>query len=474
MLSEDVKKFVVDYILEKHETFHDVSQKIWNCPELGMEEVEALKLLTTLLKNNEFTVESNAAGMPTAFVATYGSGKPVIAFSSEYDALPGVSQQVDYKKSPVFEGAPGHGCGHNLIAVGGIMAAVALKEAMKKYKLNGTIKVYGTPGEELCVGKPVMGNAGIFADADIILDWHPLNNNSANYVSSPAYFNIKYHFKGRTCHGNSPWHGRSAFDAAILQGHAVEMLREHIKPGTSESAAKTINYTFSDVGPEYPCVVPDRTTAWYLGRFPTNEEALDVMRRIDKCAEGAAMATETTVEKEIITINREMLPNVTVAKVLYDNLIELGEPIFSEEEKEFIKNLQSEVGEGYPTVEGIQPFGEEDIPVTDTVEYSWNAPYGILRLVLWPAPAFHNWMITACAGNSHGKKVLDKAAQILAASAVDFITNPSLISKAKEEFKEKMKGKEYNSLLPEGTPVPLSINHEIMKKYRGLYKINCD
>ncbi len=177
------------------------------------------------------------------------------------------------------------------------------------------------------------------------------------------------------------------------------MLREHIKPGTSESAAKTINYTFSDVALEYPCVVPDRTTAWYLGRFPTNEEALDVMRRIDKCAEGAAMATETIVEKEII------------------------------------KNLQSEVGEGYPTVEGIQPFGEEDIPV---------------------------------------KKVLDKAAQILAASAVDFITNPSLISKAKEEFKEKMKGKEYKSLLPEGTPVPVNINHEIMKKYRGLYKINCD
>lgn len=470
---QEIKKFVLDYITENNQIFHDISDKIWNYPELGMEEFEAFKLLTDLLRNNEFTVETNIAGMPTAFVATYGCGKPVIAFSSEYDALPGLSQKHEYKQSPVFEGAPGHGCGHNLIAVGGIMAAVALKEAMKKYEFKGTIKVYGTPGEELCIGKPVMGNAGVFADADIILDWHPLDTNSAGYVLSPSYFNIKYHFKGQTCHGNSPWFGRSAFDAALLQGHAVEMLREHIKPGTSETAAKTINYTFSDCGPEYPCVVPDRTTAWYLGRFPTTEEALDVIRRIDKCAEGAAIATETTFEKEIITINREMLPNKAVSKVLYDNLVQLGEPAFAEEEKEFIKNLQSEVGEGYPTISGIQPFGQEDIAVTDTVEYSWNAPYGMLRLALWPSPAFHNWMITACAGNSHGKKITDKAAQVLAASAVDFISDPVLISKAKEEFAERMKGKEYKSLLPEGTPLPLNINHEVMEKYRGLFKSCC-
>lgn len=403
--------------------------------------------------------------MPTAFVGTYGSGKPVIGFSVEYDALPGLSQKVLDHKEPVVESAPGHGCGHNLLGTGALMAATALKEAMRKYGLPGTIKVFGTPAEELCIGKPVMGNSGIFDGIDILLDWHPSEESGAEYVTCPAYFNIRYHYKGQTAHGNAPWYGRSALDAAILQGHAIEMLREHIEPSQT-SAAHTINYTFSDTGPEFASVVPDRATLWCIGRFTTSEQVSDVISRIDRCAEGAALATGTSVEKEYITASHELIPNKTVSQTIYNNLLEIGSVRFTEEEKHFVHNMQKEEGQETFWSETIRPFGGGSMGVIDSSEYSWAAPYGILTLALGPGPGWHNWMITACSGGSHGQKVMNKAAQILAASAVDFVLDENLIKAARAEWKERMGGRKYKSLLPAGTPVPLSINKKVMNKYR--------
>jgi aminobenzoyl-glutamate utilization protein B len=431
-----------------------------------LEEYEAHRLHTEFLKEKGFSVESGAAGMPTAYVATWGEGRPIIGFSAEYDALPGLSQKVTASKDPVRLGAPGQGCGHNLLGVGGVLAAVSLKEAMKKHGLSGTIKLFGTPAEELCVGKPFMGNQGVFDGVDVVLDWHPWAGSAVHYATCPAYFNVKYHFHGRTAHGNAPWHGRSALDAAILQGHAIEMLREHYPPGTSLSAAHTINYTFSDTGPEFPSVVPDRATLWCIGRFSTAELVKEIIERVDRCAEGAALATDTTVTKEYITASHDMIANETVAQVLYDNLIAAGDVEFTEEEKAFVTVMQKE--------EGQEPFVPDPIPepsyramaVTDAAEYSWIAPYGIMILNLGPGPGWHNWMVTACAGGSHGEKTLGKAGQILACAAVDFLENPDLLQKAQTEWKEKMKGRVYESLLPEGTPVPLGINKGTMDKYR--------
>lgn len=201
---KEVKQFIVDWNEKNTEEFYQVSKEIWNYPELSMQEYKSSKLLIELLEKHGFFVETNVADMPTAFVASYGSGKPVIGINAEYDALPGLSQDGEsLEKQPIAEGAPGQGCGHNLLGTGGVKAAIAVKNALEQYNLSGTIRVLGTPAEELCLGKPFMGKAGCFEGYDAFLDWHPWSYTKTNYDSCQAYFSVKFHYKGSTCHGNS-------------------------------------------------------------------------------------------------------------------------------------------------------------------------------------------------------------------------------------------------------------------------------
>lgn len=464
----EAKKSLIDWIDANKDDYYSVADKIWDCPELGMEEQYSSKLLIELLEKNSFVVEKGVAGMPTAFVATYGNGHPVIGFSAEYDGLPGLSQEIGVKKKPIETGAPGHGCGHNLIGVAAIRTAIALKTILESQKLAGTLKVFGTPAEELCVGKPFMARVGLFEGVDAFLDWHPWTHYSANYNICNAYFSIKYHFKGRTAHGNAPWHGRSTLDAALLQAHAVEMLREHIPPAPSSDAANTINYTFSNVGPEFPSVVPDRTTAWYIGRFNTNELMADVISRINKCAEAAAMATDTTVENELITATHDLIPNITLAEILNKNLHEIGVSSFTEEEHQFAKQLQKSIGyqeTGLNTY--VVPFGESSVPVADVSEYSWYAPYvQLIVVVAPPGVGWHNWAITSCTGSSIGKKAIDLTAKVLATTAIDLITNPQIIKLAKREMHDRLSSRKFAKLIPDSVNPPLAINSEVMAKYR--------
>lgn len=464
-MTRQIKETALRFIAGQQGKFHEVSRFIWENPELGMEEYLASEKLCGLLEEQGFTVERGAAGMPTAFVATYGAEGPVIGFSSEYDALPGLSQQIEARKNPVREGGPGHGCGHNLIAVGGVMAASAVKEAMKAHGLQATLKVFGTPAEEICIGKQTMAKAGLFDGLDVVVDWHPVRCNASNALTCPAYFNIRYHFTGRTAHGNSPWHGRSALDAAVLQGLAVEMLREHIQPGREE-AANTINYTFSNAGPEFPNVVPDEATSWYIGRFSNSEALGDAIRRVDKCADAAALATETTVEKEYVAATHEMIPNSTASKAAYANLCEYGAPDFTEDEKGFIHAMQDSAGQERWFDNSVKEHGEAWMGVTDSSEYSWFAPLSLVQINLGPGPGWHNWMVTACAGNTHGIKAANAAARVMAATALDFILDEQLLARAKEEHTERLKGRKYTPLLPEGTPIPLTINSAAMRKHR--------
>lgn len=472
MIWNEVKEFAANYVTQNNAEFQSVAKQIWGHPELGMEEHEACRLHKQLLRKHGFTVMDEAASMPTAYIASYGEGRPVIGISAEMDALPGLSQRVMERKEPVQEGAPGHGCGHNLLGVGAILAAVAVAAALQEYKLPGTVKVFGAPAEELCIGKVVMGNAGLFQGVDVFLDWHPFPYSHTDYAERPAYFNVRYHFKGKTSHGVSPWLGRSAFDAALLQGMAVEMLREHIPPGPAGTddapgGGHSINYTFSDTGPEIPNVVPDRTTAWYLGRLSNAELAQEVLARLDACAEGAALATGTTVEKEYITFVHEMIPNQTVSNALYENFQHLGDVVFSEEEKAFVLAMEQQEGmKPYFAEPGIRPPRSTVKGVIDSTEYSWVAPYGYVAVNLGPGMAWHNWLVTACAGGSHGEKTLNKAAQVLATTALDFIQDAELLQKAQDEHKQRMAGRAYGSLLPEGTPIPLHINKAAMAKYR--------
>lgn len=460
------KKQVAAFIASHGDEFDRYSDAIWQYPELGCEEHRSSELLQTALKGYGFNVQAGVAEMPTAFVAKWGSGKPVIGFSCEYDALPGLSQHSIPEKSPVLEGAPGHGCGHNLLGVGSMLAAVATKQWLAAGHHPGTVVVLGTPAEEICVGKPFMARAGLFEGFDAILDWHPGNYTAAQYTTCNAYFNIRYHFKGRTAHGNVPWLGRSAMDGALLMGHAIELLREHIPPGIT-GAANTINYTFSHLGPEYPNVVSDRATVWVVGRITTAEEMEKIIPRICRCAEGAATATGTAVHEEFICASHDRIPNKAITEVMDQNLRVLAPLRFNEAEQAFAGKLQETLG--------LEPLGMEEAytdlsggaaGVSDNAEYSWFAPFSMLRVAVAPAGVgLHNWQSVAAAGHTIGKKAMKTAASVLAASAVDLMARPELLAEAGKEFREQTAGRDYRSLIPSDVEPPLTINRAVMEKY---------
>lgn len=464
---EKNKATVKSWIDNNADEFEKIAEFIWEHPELGLEEYEASKLLTDVLKKYGFSVELGVSEMPTAFIATFGSGKPVIAYNAEYDCLPGLSQQCyETKKEPVREGAPGHGCGHNILGTAEVFAAIALKTAMEELGIMGTIKVFGSPAEELCVGKPFMARDGHYKGVDCFLDWHPWSYNKAHYDTCGAYFNVKYHFKGKTCHGNSPWQGRSAFDAAMLTGTAIEFLREHYEPAAADRG-NTLNYTFSETGPEFPSVVSDRATLWCIGRFNTSKQLKEIMKRVDNCAKAGALATGTEMEKEFITATHEKIPNKVLAEVVYNNFREIGTPQFSEEEQEAAKQMQKEDGyeeKGLDTV--LQEFGTSGTALCDTSEFSWHAPYATFWMTAAPDGDWHNWKVASCAGSSIGLKTMKHAAKLLAISGMDLFMNPEIVKTAKKEFSRCMEGASYETLLPDEAKVPNGINASTMKKYR--------
>ena len=405
MKALELKKTALDWINLNKDDFYQAADNLWKSPELGMEEHKSSAVLIELLEKNGFSVEKNVAQMPTAFIATFGSGKPVIGLSAEYDCLPGLSQEVCAEKKPIKEGAPGHGCGHNLLGVAAIRAGIALKTLLESRHLSATLKVFGTPAEELCIGKPFMARAGLFRGLDAFLDWHPWTYNRADYDTCNAYFNIKYHFTGKTAHGNSPWHGRSTLDAAMLQAHAVEMLREHIPPSPSPDAANTINYTFSEVGPEFPSVVPDRTTAWYVGRFDTSELMVDVMSRVNKCAKAAAMATDTKVRIEFIAATHDKIPNRVLAEVMNKIYIAIGPPKFTKKEHDFAKQMQKNVGVAETGLdETIMPFSGGGSALCNTRNIVGSLLRDHLDYLAPPGVGWHNWIVTSYCGKQYRKK----------------------------------------------------------------------
>lgn len=468
------RAFVTDWIERHREEFAAHAKAIWDFPELGCEEVRASRHLADVLRAHGFEVELGVAGLPTAFVARWGRGGPTIAFSCEYDALPGLSQREPElaaapRPAAIVDAAPGHGCGHNLLGVGDILAALAVRRWLEAERRGGTVVVFGTPAEEVCVGKPFMARAGLFKGADAILDWHPWDHNSANYDACNAYFNVKFHFSGRAAHGNSPWTGRSAFDAALLMGHAIEMLREHVAPGPP-GAANTINYTFSDVGPAYPNVVPDRSTVWVVGRISDSELMRDVMERVHRCAEGAALATGTTCRPEFQTASHEKIPNKTLSTVLHRHFAEIGTPPFDAREQEHARAVQRLLGlQEKGIAQEILPFAEGSSCLSDNSEYSWFAPFAMVWVALAPAgAAWHSWVVTAAAGSSVGVKTMLVAAKVLAASAAELFLEPRILEEAKRELADRLAGRSYAALIPDGAAAPLEINRATMETFRPL------
>lgn len=464
-----VKAYLNQWIEEHKAEFYAVADEIWAHPELGLEEFRAFGLLTGLLKKHGFTVESGQGGMPTAFVGTYGSSGPVVGINAEYDCLPGLSQRADMARPcPVIDGAPGQGCGHNLLGTAAVLSAAALRYAAEEFQIPCTIKVLGSPYEEASVGKALIARDGVYQGLDLVMDWHPWHYNRADYDRCNSVFVMKFHFHGKSAHGAYPWEGNSALDAGMLFGMSLEMLREHLKPNGPD-AASTINYTFQNCGPAFANVVPDITTVQLYGRFADMETSKNAFERVKSCARGAALATNTTTDYELITYTHNKIPNQTLAEVVHRNLEYYGAPDFTEQEQDFVKAMQRHMGvepTGLDT--SIQPFGPSETIICDTSEFSWNAPYVTFWVTMGPqGVGWHNWMVTACAGGSIGKKTMDRAAQIMTSSFMDIVTSPETVARARAEWTERMAGRTYECLLPAEHRAPLGVNREIMKKYFG-------
>jgi aminobenzoyl-glutamate utilization protein B len=438
-----------------------VNQAIWKFAEVGLQEHQSSKLLVDKLTTAGFKVERGISGMPTAFVASYGSGSPVIGILAEYDALPGLSQKASPAREPVTEGAAGHACGHSGLGTGALGAALAVKQAIDEHKLKGTIRLYGTPAEETVIGKVYMTLDGVFDDLDICLHWHPSSKNEAWASSSKALVSAKFTFKGIPAHASvSPEAGRSALDAVELMNVGANFMREHVK----EDAR--LHYVIVDGGGQ-PNVVPPQATVWYFCRADKHADVEYNFRWLQDIAKGAALMTRTELSMQIDTDCHEIVPNGPLSDLVTRNLERIGAPKFSDDEQLFARRLQAPLTEQFGTqfemalddrVHRATTGSELSKGSTDVGDISWRVPTGGLRTtcMAFGSPG-HSWQNVAAIGSSIGEKGTIYAAQVLAASAIELLEKPELIAAAKADFKERMKDRTYFSFIPKGQPVPKSI-----------------
>ncbi len=450
-----LKKEAFSWLDSNTAQLFDLNDKIWSFAEKAMEEFESSELLASYLEKMGFAVTRGVAGMPTAFVAVYGSGEPVIGILAEYDALPGLSQEAVHYKKPSKQREPGHGCGHNIFGAASVASAAAMKEIMEKHHLSGTIKLFGCPAEETIVGKVFMARDRVFDGLSCCIQWHPSTENEVSLDSSNAMNQFQVEFFGKTAHAaGDPWNARSALDAVELTNVGLNYLREHLRP------TARIHYVILNGGGA-PNVVPDYACAWYYVRDIDRQSAEKDYERVLGIIEGAAKMTETTYKISFISGAHEFLPNRAGSEVVYSNLLLVGPPKFDEEEQAFAKEIQKNLGleeKGLKTC--IEPFR---LPQrswgsgsTDVAEVSWLTPTTGLGIAFKPenTPG-HHWAAVACAGMSIGHKCLLTAAKVMAASGLDLLAHPEVLQKMREEWKEKTKGKEYQSPLPADLKPPV-------------------
>ena len=448
----------------KKEAFLHAGDLVWEYAEIGFKEFQSAKALTDVLKAEGFAVEEGVAGIPTAFVASWGEGKPIIGLLGEYDALPALKHAAgDPVESSEIVSENGHGCGHNLLGAGALGAAVAVKDYMQAHGLKGTIRYYGCPGEEFGSGKMFMARAGLFDDLDAAFTWHGGAYNAITADHSLANLCAYFKFKGRTSHAaGSPHLGRSALDSCELMNVGCNYLREHILPD------ERIHYAYTDVGGSAPNVVQDHACVFYYVRSPRLYQVLDLYERVKDVARGAALMTGTQLEIVLNDGLCDYVPNDTLSKLLYESFCEAGGPKFSEEEKalaaEFAKTFDPaavadkartlaahfgpEVAEKYKDqilVEDIFPYHASDMissGSTDVGDVSYCAPTAQMNVSTWAlCTTGHTWQVTAQSGSDIGRTGTVKAAEVLALASIKAMQNPELLEKAKEEWKKTTGGK---------------------------------
>jgi aminobenzoyl-glutamate utilization protein B len=446
------KKQVLSTIETQASKLTEISDRIWAHAEIAFRETESHKLLADYAEANGFTVERGVAEIPTAFVATYGSGKPVIGILGEFDALPGLSQKAVPNKDPLKEGAPGHGCGHNLFGTASLGAAIAIKELIEQGKLKGTIKFFGTPAEEKFFGKLWMIRAGLFKDVDVCMDWHPGAETKAAVQTGLALVDFTVEFKGQAAHASAdPWNGRSASDALELYTTGINYYREHIKPTVR------IHYHIQDGG-QVVNVVPDYARLWVRVRDVKREGMNEVYERVKKMAEGAAIMANVDYEVKLVSGIYEVLVNRTGAGYLQKNLEFLGPLAYTPEETNFAKKIQEATGKPQVGLHSkVEPLEETKENAgggsTDVGDVSWVVP--VIRLSAATAPIgtpWHSWAVVACSGMSIGHKGMLHASKALALTMVDLYEDPKKVEAVQAEFKQRKGDHVYSGLVPDGPP----------------------
>ncbi len=420
----------------KSETYANIAQEIWGLAEMGYQEVKSSALLQKTLEDEGFTIKTGVAGIPTAFIAEYGSGSPVIGIMGEYDALPGLSQQAVAEKKSAGKVA-GHACGHHLFGTASTASAIATKDWLKANKMQGTIRFYGTPAEEGGSGKVYMVREGLFNDVDVALHWHPGAQNAASAGAALANKSAKFRFYGVSAHAAaSPEMGRSSLDGVEAMNMMVNMMREHIP----EKAR--IHYVITDGG-KAPNVVPDFAEVYYYARHNTRDVVIEIFDRIVKAAEGAALGTGTTMDYEMIGGTHELLPNLTLQKLMHDNLSKIGGMEYTPEEKIFADKIAKSLGQDgvdSDTAKKIQPYKTEAkaFGSTDVGDVSFAVPTVGMSAATWvPGTPAHSWQAVAAGGTSIGNKGMMIAAKTLTLTAIDLFKNKQLVSEARKEFVDR-------------------------------------
>ena len=479
MANKESAQMVIQWLEANQSDFTEMGDQIWRVPELAYQEFEASRLQADYLEKEGFTITWDVGGLNTAFMAEWGQGQPVLGFIGEYDALPGLSQKVQTSKEALEKDAPGHGCGHNLLGTGAVASAVAIQKWLQSSGTAGTVRYYGCPAEEKGSGKVFMARAGAFDDLDAALNFHPSNINLPNKCTNVGVNAIYYRFHGQTAHaGGSPHEGRSALDGVELMNVGVNFLREHVKSDVR------IHYIITEGG-KAPNIVPDEAEVYYFIRAAKPDYLAEVVERVRKVAEGAAMMTETRVEVRFEEGCSAVLNNHYLADLHYQAMELIGPIQYTQEEIEFAQEINDAFGktnsdyidkaiEYYkPAAEyaaifeeyRYQPLVNHNFPPldenviatgsTDVGDLSRITPVSMLRTVCVPSGCpGHSWGNVASCGMSIGHKGMMHAAKIMAAAAVELYSDPAHLVAVRAEFERQTKGQPYVSPIPPNVKEP--------------------
>lgn len=437
----------------------EVSDALWEYAEIALLEYKSSKTLIKVLEKEGFDVEREVAGMPTAFVASYGSGKPIIGILAEYDALPGLSQDNTPYKKVRIEGGAGHGCGHNLFGAGSLGAALALKGVMEAHEIRGTIRLYGCPAEEDIGGKLFMARDGLFDDLDACIAWHPDYETKVDVKGSQAIDDLEIEFFGKTSHAAfDPWKGASALDAVEMTTFGVNLLREHVKPSVR------IHYVITQGG-KVPNIVPEHAKLWLWVRDSTRQGVKKVVKRVEEIVKGAAIATGTSSKINHKGSYHEMFVNLMGSKVMQKNLEMIGPISYMDEEADFAKRIQKETN---VEEKGIiceikkleDPTKDPEGGSTDVAEVSWITPTLHLSTTCTPyGIPWHSWAVVTSSRHSIGYKGMFLAAKVMATTALDLFLDQEILIEMKKEFKDKLNGYIYKSGIPSDRKPPIRIKN---------------